>query len=154
MNTKTLGIIKLQTLALIGGLLLAISLPAAAQDEYPYKQGSYWEVTGIHVNDGAALKYANHLATKWTSAMEYGRQQGWTKSYHVLSNEYPRKGEPDLYLIRIFDVMPDAAENEKRAKAWREHMKTTIKQLDDESGDRAEYRTVGSNVLLREMIIR
>ena len=86
--------------------------------------------------------------------MEYGRQQGWTKSYHVLSNEYPRQGEPDLYLIRIFDVMADAAENEKRAKAWREHMKKTIKQLDAESGDRAEYRTIGSNVLLRELILR
>lgn len=149
-----LGAVKLQALALIGGLLMVMSLPAAAQDEFPYKDGSYWEVSGIHVNDGASLKYAKHLANQWTSSMEFGKQQGWLKSYHVLSNEYAREGEPDLYLITVFDTMPDAAENEKRAKAWRAQMQTTIEKLNKESGDRAEYRKLGSTILLREMILR
>jgi hypothetical protein len=140
--------------ALIGGVMLAMSLPAAAQDEYPYKEGSYWQVTGIHVKDGAALKYANHLATKWNSSMAFGKQQGWMKDYYVLANEYPREGEPDLYLVTVFDQMPDAAESERRGKAWREYMKATIQQLDKESGDRAEYRTIGGDMLLREMILR
>jgi hypothetical protein len=47
---------------------------------------------------------------------------------------------------------PDEAD--KRAQAWREFNKKTMSQMQAESGARADYRTVGGQLLLREMVLR
>jgi hypothetical protein len=47
---------------------------------------------------------------------------------------------------------PDEAD--KRAQVWREFNKKTMSQMQAESGSRADYRTVGSQLLLREMVPR
>jgi len=60
-------------LAMVGALLLTVSLPAAAQDENPWKAGNYWNVSGIHVKDGGGLKYAQYLATEWVKTQEYAK---------------------------------------------------------------------------------
>jgi len=33
-----------------------IGTPTLAQDENPWKQGNYWDVSSIHVKDGSGLK--------------------------------------------------------------------------------------------------
>ncbi|RZI57389.1 MAG: hypothetical protein EOP37_20675 [Rubrivivax sp.] len=40
--------------------------------------------------------------------------KGWIKGYLLLSNAYPRKGEPDLYLILMTDRIATGPEGEKR----------------------------------------
>jgi hypothetical protein len=50
--------------------------------------------------------------------------------------------------------MTSAAEEDKRAKEWLEFNKATMAQMDAQSGERADYRTVGSEVLLTEMLKR
>lgn len=146
--------------SILGAMLLLITsalfsaTPAAAQDAYPLKAGNYWDVTGIHVDDGAGLTYANHLATSYSRSMEMSKEKGWIESYHMLANENPREGEPDIYLIVVFEKMVDAAEGERRGNEMREELKTTIQQLQAETGKRADYRKVGSNMLLRELLKR
>lgn len=111
-------------------------------------------VTGIHVKDGSGLKYANHLAMNWVRNQEFARSKGWISGYHVRSNAYPRQGEPNVYLVTIFNEMTSGAEDDKRAKEWLEFNKATMAQMDAQSGERAEYRTVGSELLLTEMLKR
>ncbi|WP_265563547.1 hypothetical protein [Sphingomicrobium arenosum] len=126
--------------------------PAAAQD-WPMTPGHYWEVTGVSVDDGHALDYANWLASRWVSNQEFAKSQGWIAGYHILNNVHARDDEPDLYLITIFDEMVDAEEGERRRLAYQQHMQRSAAQLQQESGQRATYRHVGSTILLRDMVM-
>jgi len=72
----------------------------------------------------------------------------------ILANVYNRSDEPDLYLVRVREDIPSAAEGEKRQKEYMEWQTKTIEKLVGESGNRAEYRTVMSTSLLQLLTIR
>lgn len=131
-------------------LCCALTMGAAAQN-YPFTQGDYSEIAMIDLADGGGMQYANFLADDWRKAQEFAKSQGWIKDYAVYYNYNPRPGEPDLYLAVRFEALPDAAESERRAAAYREHMSRTDAQFEAESGDRAQYRTVMGSFLLREL---
>ncbi|WP_260680356.1 hypothetical protein [Thalassotalea sp. PS06] len=134
--------------------IFAIQHAQADDNEWPFKEGNYWEVTGIKVADGAGLKYANWLAKEWRKNLEFAVSEGWLESYYVISNVHPRADEPDLYLVRIFKNMATAEENEKRQEKYMAWVKKSMEKMQDESGDRAEYRTIMSTSLLQEMHFR
>jgi len=154
MNRWTLNGPTSWAVAALGVIMMAVATPTLAQDENPWKQGSYWDVSSIHVKDGSGLKYAQFLASSWVKNQEFAKSQGWISNYMVLANEYPREGEPDLYLITVFDSMASPDESDKRSKAWREFQQKSMSQLAAESGARADYRTLGGQLLLREMVLR
>ena len=137
----------------IGLCVLSMSSQVLAQ-EWPLVGGDYWTVTGVEVKDGGDLKYATWLATEWKRNAEFAMSKGWLKGYKIISNVHPRKGEPDLYLVRIFESMPSGAEGEKRYKEYMEWQTKTEEQMEAESGNRAEYRTVMSTSLVQEMSVR
>lgn len=132
---------------------LTLSTSAVAQ-EWPMTGGDFWEVSAIDVADGAGLKYSKWLASEWRKNLEFAKSKGWIKGYKVLSNNYPRKGEADLYLIRIMESIPTGAEGEARAKDWIDWMNKSVAKMQEESGNRAEYREVMSSSLLQEMHFR
>src|SRR5210317_1745252 len=127
---------------------------AQAQDEPPFIPGDYWEVTGIEIADGAGLKYARWLADEWRKNLEFSKSQGWIKDFMVISNVHARSDEPDLYLIRVFENMATVEEGEKRRKKYMDWAKKSMDKMAEESGNRAEYRTVMSTSLLRHMKFR
>ena len=132
---------------------MALPTVAAAQ-EFPLVAGDYSQVSGIFIKDGGAFKYATHLATKWVDVQEFAKSKGWISDYKILINEYPRDGEPTIYLMTTFAKMADAAEGERRNKEYDAYMKSSAEQQIAESGNRAEYRTVQSSMLLREYKVR
>lgn len=134
-------------------LTLPMAAPAVAQ-EFPLEPGEYAEVSGIFVNDGAEFKYAQHLVDVWVRNLEFSKSQGWVTDYKIYVNANPRKGEPNIYLMTTFARLPDAAEQERRNAAWREFTKTSVQQQISDSGNRAEYRTVQSSMLLQEYTVR
>ena len=154
MKVSTLNDFKLFALGVIGALLLTASLPATAQDENPWKAGNYWNVSGIHIKDGGGLKYAQYLATEWVKMQEYSKSQGWISDFMVLSNTHPREGEPNLYLITIAPSLPSSDEADKRGRMMREFNKTTIAQMQAQSAGRAEIRELGSQMQLRQLVLR
>ena len=129
---------------------MAVSSNALAQD-WPFTGGDFWTVTGIEVKDGGDLKYANWLASEWKKNAEFAVSKGWLKGYKVIGNVHPRKGEADIYLIRIFESMPSGPEGEKRYAEYMEWQSKTEQEMEAESGNRAEYREVLSTSLLQEM---
>jgi len=133
-------------------LLLAANVSFA--DEWPLASGDFWEVTGIDTKDGGELKYAQWLATEWRKNTDFAKSKGWIKDVKILYNQYPRKGEPDLYLVWIRESIPTGAEGEKRAKEFQDWKKKTIETMVGESGNRAEYREVISSSLLQEAPFR
>jgi hypothetical protein len=129
------------------------SAPAAA-DEWPLVAGDFWEVSAIHIKDGGGLAYATFLASEWRADQEFAKSKGWIKSYLILANSYPRKGEPDVYLITITDRVVTGPEGEKRQNDYMEWRKKSVAQMQKESGNRAEFRELGSNSLLQELKFR
>jgi hypothetical protein len=154
MNISMLNDVKQMVLAMVGALALAVSLPATAQDENPWKAGNYWNVSGIHVKDGGGLKYAQYLATDWVKTQEYAKAQGWISDFMVLSNTHPREGEPNLYLVTISPSLASSDEADKRGKMMREFNKTTIAQMNAQSAGRTEIREVGGQMQLRQLVLR
>lgn len=137
----------------IAAAAIALALPAApalAQD-FPLVAGEYVQMNGIVVEDGeGAFKYAQWLATEWKKNQEYAKSQGWITGYGIYENVNERPGEPDLYLVTQFASLPDAAEGERRSKAYDAWSKTNDQQQAVASGNRAQYRTVISSMLLQE----
>lgn len=131
---------------------LALAVPAAAQDDpWPFEAGEYVEVTGIEIADGASLKYALWLAGEWRANSDFAVSQGWLNSYEILMNTHPRAGEPDLYLVRRFPSFVDNEEGDRRDAIMRERYRRSVETLEEESADRATYRTAVSDMLLRKM---
>jgi hypothetical protein len=143
-------------------IVLALALTAASMvlttsafaQDWPLAGGDYWEVAGIDVKDGGDLKYATWLATEWKKNAEFAKSKGWIKDYKIFSNNYPRSGEPDLYLVRVMESVVSGEEGEKRYQEYREWSKKTMEQLDTENGNRAEYREVLNSSLLQELLFR
>lgn len=154
MNVSMLNDLKRLALGMVGALLMAVSVPATAQDENPWKAGNYWNVSGIHIKDGGGLKYAQYLANEWVKMQEYSKSQGWISDFMVLSNTHPREGEPNLYLITIAPSLPSSDEADKRGRMMREFNKTTIAQMQAQSAGRAEFRELGSQMQLRQLVLR
>lgn len=131
-------------------MTLPLATPLAAQD-YPLAPGEYVQMNGIEVEDGeGALKYAQWLATEWKRFQEYAKTQGWITDYGIYANVNARAGEPDIYLVTTFASLPDAAEQERRDRAFDAWSNTTAQQQAAASGNRATYRTVVSSMLLQE----
>lgn len=127
---------------------------AQAQDEPPFIGGDYWQVTGVKVSDGADLKYARWLASEWRANSEFAKSQGWIKDFMIISNVHARADEPDLYLISVFENMATVQENEERRATYLDWVKKSMDTMAEESGNRAEYRTVMSTALMQHMKFR
>ena len=72
----------------------------------------------------------------------------------IVGNVHAREGEADMYLIRVFESMPSGPEGEKRYAEYMEWQTKTEQEMESESGNRAEYRTVLSTSLLQELNFR
>lgn len=136
---------------LAASLSFAFASPAMAQDAWPMDTGDFVELAAISIDDGHTLDYLNHLTGLWKKGQDFAKTQGWITGYEVMMNVYPRKGEPDVYLLVRFPRLVDAAEERKRDAAYRAHMQRTVAQLESESGDRAKYRHLAGSMLLREL---
>ncbi len=133
-------------------LTSAVLLPSRAlAGDWPTTPGDFWQVTGVQVKDGSGLAYAKFLAADWRENQEYAKSKGWIKGYTVLSNVHPRKGEPDLYLVVMFDHLASGPEREKRNDEYLAWKKKTTMQMQKESGDRLQIREVQDSALLQEM---
>lgn len=130
-------------------LCLAFSMPALAEDSYPVKPGDYVTIGMVTVDDGHDLEYMNWLAGQWRKRQDYAKAQGWITGYDILSNEHPRHGEPDIYLVTRFATWASDAEQDKRGDAMRAYMAQTDAQMQASSAQRATYRKQVGTMLLR-----
>ena len=132
--------------------LLFTPSAVAAQDQWPVEPAEYVEVSAIHIDDGYELKYANHLANTWRKSMDFRVEKGWIEGYEILSNIHARAGEPDLYLLTRFTKVVSPEEGRARAEEWRAFNEATTEEMQEASAGRAEYRTLGSTMMLRRLV--
>lgn len=130
-----------------------LTAPAMA-DEWPLVAGEYTNMTGIFIEDGGNLAYAQYLAGEWAKQQEFAKSKGWISDYKIYANVDRRDGEPMLYLTSTFASMPDSAEMQRRDKEWEAWDKRSNAQLQAESGNRAKFRTVKGSMTLLELTKR
>jgi hypothetical protein len=140
-------------LAALGAGAMLFAIPAAAQD-VPLVSGSYWNVTEVTISDGHFSTYADYLASEYRKQQDFMKSKGWIKDYYILANSNKRAGEPDLYLVQIFDHMTTPAEDIAREKEMNAFMTQSTRQGEAGSGERAKYRTIGGSMLLQEQLYR
>jgi hypothetical protein len=140
-------------LAAVGAATIAFASPAAAQD-YPLKNGNFWTVSEITIDDGHFGDYADHLAGMYRKTSDFAKSRGWIKGYHILANINKRANEPDLYLVVISDHITTPAEDEAREKEFNAYMATSNRQQDAQSAARAKFRHLGGNILLQELLYK
>ena len=140
---------KLMLTAVAAASLCAAS--AAPAQELPIKTGDFWDVAAVTIDDGHFGDYADYLAGQYRKNMEFQKSKGWIKGYYILSNANKRAGEPDLYLVTIFDHVTTPAEDIQREKEANAFLQQTTRQSLAGSGQRATYRHLGSDMLLQEM---
>ena len=140
-------------LAALGAATMAYAVPTAAQD-IPLTSGNFWSVTEVTIDDGQFATYADYLASTYRRNMEFQKSKGWISDYYILANNNKRAGEPDLYLVTVFDHVTTPAEDLVRERETNAFMAQTSRQSDAGSGDRAKYRHIGGTFLLQEQVFR
>jgi len=138
-------------LAALGAATMLTSVPATAQ-ELPLKTGEFWDVSSITVDDGHMGDYTDFLASEFRKRNDFAVSKGWIKGYHILSNVNPRDGEPDLYLVTIFDHVTTPAEDIAREKEGNAFLAQTTRQGMAGSAHRATFRHLKGDMLLQEMV--
>lgn len=138
-------------LAVLGAATMAFAVPAPAQ-ELPLKSGEYWDVAAISVDDGHFPDYVDFLAGEFRKRNDFSVSKGWIKGYRIFANVNPRDGEPDLYLVTIFDHVSTPAEDIQREKEMNAFMAQSTRQSAAGSGHRATYRKLRGDMLLQELV--
>ena len=138
-------------LGALAATTLLCSVPASSQ-ELPLKSGDFWDVGAITIDDGHVGQYADFLATQYRKEMEFQKSKGWIKAYYILSNVNKRQGEPDLYLVTVFDHVTTPAEDVAREKETNAFLQQSTRDQLAGSGQRATYRHLGSDILLQQMV--
>jgi hypothetical protein len=139
-------------LGALGATMLLSAVPANAQN-LPLVGGDYWDVTAVKIDDGHFGDYADFLVNKARKQNEYAKSKGWIKAYYILSNNNPRKDEPDLYLVTVSDRMPTPAEQIARNKEMNTFLQSDDRKEIAASGQRATYRHITGDMLLQELVI-
>lgn len=138
-------------------LICFLSLPSfdvLAEDERVFKNGDYWEVSSIIIVGGQWLNYVKHLSTKWRDLQDFTNSKGQINGYKIIINQYPRDGEPDMYLITMFEAMATKTQEDERYKVYMERSKSTIVKMEENSGELVVIRHLSGNSLLREVTFR
>ena len=136
--------------ALVAAMMLG-AVPAVAQD-LPLVGGDYWDVTAIKIDDGHFGDYADFLVSDSRKQNEFAKSKGWIKAYYILSNNNPRKDEPDLYLVTVSDRMATPAEAIARNKEMNAYLQSDDRKQIAGSGHRATYRHITGDMLLQELV--
>lgn len=149
---------KLKSKIMMAGALLiaaptALSTSAMAQ-QFPLVAGDYTSLSGIYIEDGGTLAYAQFLAGQWATNQAFAKSKGWISDYKIYINVDARDGEPHVYLSTTYRDIPSGAEMEKRNKEWEAWSKKSDAELDAEAGDRAKFRKQRGTMMLQEYTIR
>lgn len=140
-------------LGVLGAAAMICGVPAAAQD-IPLAPGDYWEVTEIDIEDGQFGAYADYLASQWRRSQEFSKSKGWIKDYYVFGTVNARAGEPDMYLVSVYERPPSAAEMIARQKEMNAFMQRDSRQQGAAFAGRAKMRKVGGSMLMQRLLFQ
>ena len=123
----------------IAAALLSTATPTFAQ-ESSYTPGTVWETSYIKVLPGQFENYMDYLASTWKRVQEEGMKEGVVISYHVLSTNHARVGEPDLVLVIEYKDYQTTAQQEALSDRVNAMLAQDDRRADAASGARGSMR--------------
>lgn len=135
-------------------LIAATQVAPAAAQESSYTPGTVWEVGRIDVLPGQFENYMDYLATTWKKVQELGKKEGMVLSYHVLSTNNARAGEPDLILVVEYKDYLTTAQQEAMRKKVNALLSQDDRSATTASGERSKMREQLGSVEYQELNLK
>lgn len=132
---------------------LTLALPVFAQDS-SYTQGSVWVFSNIQVEPGQFENYIDYLGQQWKQIQELGKKEGIVLSYHVLSVNAQRTGEPDLILAVELKDYRTKAQGEAFQKKVEALIAADARKQTTDSGQRGNMRKLMGSMELQELLLK
>jgi hypothetical protein len=130
-----------------------MATPAIAQ-ESSYRPGTVWVASDIKVMPGQFENYMDWLAGQWKKVQELGKAEGIVVSYHVLSNNNPRVGEPNLVLVIEYKDYQTNAQQEAFNKKVNAMLASDDRRQTAASGERVKMREQLGSAEFQELILK
>lgn len=131
-----------------------LSSPAAYAQESSYTFGTVWEFSYIQTEPGQFEKYIDWLSGDWRKIMEFQKKEGVLVSYHILTINNTRNGEPDVILAAEYkDYLPTAQRLELQKKL-EGMLRTDAHKEDAASGERKSLRKLVGSMELQELKLK
>ena len=127
--------------------------PTLAQ-ESSFKPGTVWNFTYVKVEPGQMNRYMDYLAGDWKKLNEMGKREGFVVSYHVLSVNSARAGEPDLILAVESKDYYSNAEQLAQQKKIEALLAADQRKLEAQSADRNPMRKFVGSMELQELVFK
>jgi hypothetical protein len=91
---------RLTFTAVIASSFLTGAAVSAQVVERVWDNGTVWTISQVDVKPGRYNAYMKYLREVALPRVEYGKRTGNLVSYHVLSVQNPRHGEPDVLIVQ------------------------------------------------------
>lgn len=125
-------------------------VPAQAQ-ELSFTPGTVWNFSSIQVEPGQMQRYLDYLARDWKKLNEFGKKEGYVVSYHVLSVNSGRAGEPDLILAVEYKDYYSNAQQLTQQKKLEAFLASDSRTMESQSGERKSMRRILGSMELQEL---
>jgi len=145
---------RLTSLALGAGALLAMSVAAMAQDARPYDNGPVWDVGAVLTKPGHFDDYMKFVATTWKAEQEALKKAGLVLDYKVLTTQDPRDNEPDIWLMVEWKNMAAFDTPLDQQDALMKKVYGSVAAGNKGVADRETIRTMKGDMLVRELILK
>lgn len=119
--------------------LLALS-PITAEAAPNYDPIGVWNVSGIEVMPGQMDNYIAYLADSWKKQRAFAAREGAENGYHVLLQNNPRAGEPNLILITTSKDFISLAQGEALTQKMLAEMATDRTKMQAGAAERTAMR--------------
>jgi hypothetical protein len=127
---------------------------ASAAPAVSYTPGSVWETSRIEILPGQFQNYMDWLKTNWKPNMEFLKAEGWLLSYHVLTVNERRDGEPHLILVQEWRDYPTIAQNEELNNKWLARQRSNQREAATQNGARQVMRISRGNMQMQELVLK
>lgn len=141
---------------MLAALALTAAAPALAADRNgpAFENGPVWDFGQIRTVDGHFDDYMDWLAASWKPQQEALKKAGLIVAYKVLLVADPRHGEPDIILATEYPNMAAFDRSTSEVYATSAKLFGPLAEANKKQADRAAIRTVMSDMLVREAILK
>jgi len=134
--------------------LCSIAVAPALAQEVSFKPGTVWNFSYIKVEPGQMNRYLDFLGGDWKKLNELGKREGFVVSYHVLSVNNARAGEPDLILAIESKDYYSNAEQLAQQKKIEALLAADQRKMEAQSADRTPMRKLVGGMELQELVLK
>ena len=139
---------------IVASTALLITPALAAGDGPSFENGPVWDFTMIQTKDGHFDDYMHWVATDWKRQEEAMKKAGVIVDYRVYLVSNPRQGEADIVLAQEFKNMASFDTPVAQQYALQAKIAGSLAKANQQQAARGSIRTIQSDVLTREAILK